>query len=163
MLAAALPLVWRQEPEFAMVWAGEAWNGTLDSFRPLWGERASQVSWLGLIPKSELYGVLSRAEAAVPPSRVDNLPNTVIESLLCGVPVIGSCGASIDELVEPGINGELVPIGQPAPLAETLVRAWRREVPWMGKRIPLPRILAQMTPRVAAVNLLRLAGRVGSA
>jgi len=34
VLAAALPLVWRQETEFAMVWAGEAWDGALDSYRP---------------------------------------------------------------------------------------------------------------------------------
>jgi glycosyltransferase involved in cell wall biosynthesis len=158
VLAAALPLVWEREPEFAMVWAGEAWNGTLDSYRPGWGERASQVSWLGLISKPELYAVLRQAEATVLPSRVDNLPNTVIESLLFGVPVIGSLGASIDELIEPGKNGELVPIGEPVALADTLVKAWRGEVPWMAGRISLPGVFAQMEPRVAAGNLLRLAG-----
>jgi glycosyltransferase involved in cell wall biosynthesis len=158
VLAAALPLVWQREPEFAMVWAGEAWNGTLDSYRPVWGERASQVCWLGLIPKPELYAVLKQAEATVLPSRVDNLPNTVIESLLFGVPVIGSRGASIDELIEPGKNGELVPIGEPAALAEILVKAWRGEVPWMAGPISLPGIIAEMEPPVAAGNLLRLAG-----
>jgi len=158
VLAAALPLVWQQAPEFAMVWAGEAWDGSIEAYRPLWGGRASQVSWLGLIPKPQVYALLSRAEAVVVPSRVDNLPNTAIESLLLQVPVIGSLGASVDELVEPGISGELVPIGQPAALAEALVKAWRREVPWIGKPFRLPRIVDQMEPQVAAINLLRLAG-----
>jgi glycosyltransferase involved in cell wall biosynthesis len=158
VLAAALPLVWREEPEFAMVWAGEAWNGSLESYRRMWGEQASRVSWLGLIPKPQVYAVLRRAEVAVIPSRVDNLPNTVIESLLLNVPVIGSLGASIDELIEPGTSGELVPIGQPTALAAALVRAWRREVPWSAGRFPLPRVIDQMEPRLAALNLLRLAG-----
>jgi glycosyltransferase involved in cell wall biosynthesis len=74
------------------------------------------------------------------------------------VPVIGSRGASIDELIEPGKNGELVPIGEPAALADALVRAWRREVPWMAGPIALPGVIAQMEPEVAAGNLLRLAG-----
>jgi glycosyltransferase involved in cell wall biosynthesis len=158
VLAAALPLVWRQEPGFTMVWAGEAWEGAVDRYRTLWGERASQVQWLGLIPKPQLYAVLRNAEATVLPSRVDNLPNTLLESLLLNVPVIGSRGASIDELVQPGTNGELAPIGEPAALAEVMVRVWRREVPWMAGRLPLPRIIEQMEPRAAAVNFLRLAG-----
>lgn len=161
VLAAALPLVWRQEPGFTMVWAGEEWDGALDAYRALWGGRASQVSWLGLIPKPQVYAVLRRAEVAVIPSRVDNLPNTVIESLLFRVPVIGSRGASIDELIEPGRTGELVPVGQPAALADALVRAWRGEVPWKAGQFPLPAIIAEMEPRTAAVNLLRLAGHSG--
>jgi glycosyltransferase involved in cell wall biosynthesis len=124
----------------------------------MWGERASQVRWLGYLPKPQVYALLRRAEAVVIPSRVDNLPNTLIESLFLNVPVIGSLGASIDEVVEPGINGDLVPIGQPAALAEALVKAWRREVPWVAGRLPLPPMIEQMQPRVAALNFLRLAG-----
>jgi glycosyltransferase involved in cell wall biosynthesis len=141
-----------------MVWAGEEWDRALEVYRALWGGQASQVSWLGLIPKPQVYAVLRRAEVAVIPSRVDNLPNTVIESLLFHIPVIGSRGASIDELIESGKTGELVPIGQPAELADALVRAWRREVPWRAGRLPLPAIIDQMEPRIAAMSLLRLAG-----
>jgi glycosyltransferase involved in cell wall biosynthesis len=157
VLAAALPIVWRQEPELAMVWAGESWNGAVENFRRMWGEQASQVRWLGYIPKPQLYAVLKRAEAVVIPSRVDNLPNTLIESLLLNVPVIGSRGASIDELIEAGISGELVPIGDSTALAEAILKTWRREVPWMNGRFRLPSIMNQMNPHVAAANLIRLA------
>jgi glycosyltransferase involved in cell wall biosynthesis len=157
VLAAALPLVWQEEPEFAMVWAGETWDGALESYRRLWADRSSQVSWVGYIPKPQLYAVLRGAEAVVIPSRVDNLPNTLIESLLLQVPVIGSRGASIDELVEPGRNGELVPIGAPEPLAAALLRAWRREVPWRAGQLPVPRLIEEMDPLVAAAKFLRLA------
>ena len=158
VLAAALPVVWQQEPELNMVWAGESWNGAVENYRDMWGEHASQVRWLGYIPKPQLYAVLKRADAVVIPSRVDNLPNTLIESLLLNIPVIGSLGASIDELIEPGISGELVPIGDSAALAEAMLKAWRREVPWMNGRFRLPSIMNQMNPHVAAANLIRLAG-----
>jgi glycosyltransferase involved in cell wall biosynthesis len=158
VLAAALPIAWRQEPQLTMVWAGESWNGAVENYRHMWGEQASQVRWLGYVPKPQLYAVLKRAEAVVIPSRVDNLPNTLIESLLLNIPVIGSLGASIDELIEPGINGELVPIGDSAALAEAMLKAWRREVPWMNGRFRLPSIMNQMNPHVAAANLIRLAG-----
>jgi len=158
VLAAALPIAWQQEPELNMVWAGESWNGAVENYRDIWGEQASQVRWLGYVPKPQLYAVLKRAEAVVIPSRVDNLPNTLIESLLLNIPVIGSLGASIDELIEPGISGELVPIGDSAALAEAMLKAWRREVPWMNGRFRLPSIMNQMNPHVAAANLIRLAG-----
>jgi glycosyltransferase involved in cell wall biosynthesis len=158
VLAAALPIAWRQEPELTMVWAGESWNGAVENYRHMWGEKASHVRWLGYIPKPQLYTVLKRAEAVVIPSRVDNLPNTLIESLLLDVPIIGSHGASIDELVEPGRNGELVQIGDPKALANTMLKVWRREGSWKKREHHRPSVLKQMEPRVAAANFLRLGG-----
>lgn len=159
VLAEALPLAWRKVPDLCMVWAGQELRpGEVERYRGLWGVRASQVFWVGQVPKPELYALVRHAEATVIPSRVDNLPNTAIESLALSVPVIGSQGASIDELVEPGINGELVPIGQPEPLADAMVRVWRREFPWVSCGIRLPKIFEAMEPRNAAMNLLLAAG-----
>jgi glycosyltransferase involved in cell wall biosynthesis len=163
VLAAALPTVWLKEPEFTMVWAGESWLGAIENYRRAWGEHASRVKWLGyIVAKTQLYAVLKRAEVVVIPSRVDNLPSTLIESLLLNVPIIGSLGASIDELVEPGTNGELVQIGDPQALAEAMLKAWRREVPWMNGRFRLPSIMNQMNPHVAAAKFLQLAGMPAS-
>jgi glycosyltransferase involved in cell wall biosynthesis len=158
VLARALPKVWEAEPDFAMVWAGADRGGRLEAWEEAWGERCAQVVWLGALAKPELYGVVQASEAAVLPSTVDNLPNTAIESLLLGVPVIGSAGASIDELVEPGRTGELVPVGDAEALAQAMLRAWRGESEarrgfrWDGPRA------AEMQPETAARNLLRLAG-----
>jgi glycosyltransferase involved in cell wall biosynthesis len=163
VLAAALPAVWLEEPEFTMVWAGKSWGGTIENYRRAWGEHASRVQWLGyIVAKAQLYAILQRAEAVVIPSRVDNLPNTLIESLLLHVPIIGSLGASIDELVEPGTNGELVRIGDPKTLAEAMLKAWRREGFWQCRKSHRPSILQQMEPSVAAANFLRLAGMPAS-
>jgi glycosyltransferase involved in cell wall biosynthesis len=113
-----------------MVWAGTQWNNdNAKRWRSLWGERARQVTIAGALNKPDLYAVLQRSEAAVLPSQVDNLPNTVIESLLFGIPVVGSQGASIDELVEDGKTGHLVRIGDERALAEALVEVWSGRSP----------------------------------
>lgn len=159
VLAAALPLVWQEAPDLQMIWAGpERIRGDFARYQRLWGEKANNIRWVGALPKPELYTVLQRAEAAVLPSRVDNLPNTVIESLMLGVPVIGSNGASIDELVEAGASGALVPIGDHRALAAAMLAVWRREVSWLGAGFQRPSQLDNLRPDVAAQNLLHLAG-----
>ncbi len=51
--------------------------------------------------------VYSAADVFVIPSLEDNLPNTVIESLLCGTPVIGFPIGGVSEMIEYGKNGFL--------------------------------------------------------
>lgn len=159
VLADALPLVWQQEPDFRMIWAGRGRGRELEGWFASWREHRDKVLYAGQLSRPDLYAVVRRAEASVLPSLVNNLPNSVIESLLLGVPVIGSRGASIDELVEDGRSGLLVPVGDAQALAAALVRAWRRQVPWVERGMECPAVLAEMTPVVAAEGLLRLAAR----
>jgi glycosyltransferase involved in cell wall biosynthesis len=159
ILAKALCLVWQQEPDFRMIWAGKVSKpGDYEACHLLWGGFAKNVQWLGPLEKKLLYTLIKGAVASVLPSRVDNLPNTVIESLILGVPVVGSKGASIDELVEPGVNGDLVPIGDEVALAEVMLRVWRGEVDWLGEGFRQPPVLKQLEPEVAARGLISLAG-----
>ena len=51
--------------------------------------------------------IYSAADVFVIPSLMDNLPNTVLESIMCGTPVIGFPVGGIPEMVEDGINGYL--------------------------------------------------------
>ena len=39
------------------------------------------------------------------------MPNTVLESLACGTPVVGFHAGGISEMVRPGITGLLAPVG----------------------------------------------------
>ena len=87
------------------------------------------------------------------PSRFDNLPNTVIECLALGVPVIGTIGASIEELVTPGRDGELVPIADPRALAAAITARWRAGAVASAARGCPPR----STRRAAVDRLLALA------
>lgn len=167
ILARALPLAWAEAPDLAMVWAGDLDDARhtgfdLEHCRALWGERADQVEILGPVEKAPLYALIEGATASVVPSRVDNLPNAAIESLTLGTPVIGSAHSSVDELVEDGRSGAIVPGDDPAALAAALVRAWRGEPPFDGRSFSRPASLEALEPRTAAENLLLLAVREGA-
>jgi glycosyltransferase involved in cell wall biosynthesis len=125
LVAEALARVLTEQPDFAFVFAGRDRMGRFEEWARAWGAGRERVCVLGELDKPELYAVVAGADAAVLPSRFDNLPNTVVESLLLGVPVIGSAGASIDELVVPGATGVLVPDGDVAALADAMLAQWR--------------------------------------
>jgi glycosyltransferase involved in cell wall biosynthesis len=63
---------------------------------------------LGRINDERMMSIVySAADAFIIPSLMDNLPNTVLEALACGVPVIGYKVGGIPDMVEDGVNGYL--------------------------------------------------------
>jgi glycosyltransferase involved in cell wall biosynthesis len=157
-LTNALRVAFQAEPSLRMVWVGRGGFDEVAGFRDSLGHHRSKLQVLYPLSKPDLYAVLQRADATVLPSMVDNLPNTVIESLTLGVPVIGTRGASIDELVEEGVTGDLVSPGDVDGLASTIIRFWRGESPVRKGFIWRGGIVDQMKPEAAVENLLQLAG-----
>jgi glycosyltransferase involved in cell wall biosynthesis len=157
VIARALPIVWRVIPDFRMIWAGvEIVAGELERYRAIWREQQDHVQWMGPLSRAELHPIVRNAVATVVPSRGDNLPNSAIESLSFGIPVIGSNGASIDEIVDRRC-GELVPIGDAEALAAAMVRAWLGTASWNREGFRRPDIFREMDPRFAAEALIRFA------
>lgn len=65
---------------------------------------------LGYISNNRLLSlVYSAADTFVISSRQDNLPNTVLESMACGTPVVGFEVGGIPDMVRPGVTGLLAP------------------------------------------------------
>ena len=158
VLAHALKMAWQQEPNLTMVWAGaEAQAGVWQQCCRIMGDRAGHVHWLGAVERCQLPSIIAQAHATVLPSRCDNLPNTLLESLSLGVPVIGSTAGGFDEIIEPGFNGKLIPSGNPTALAQALVATWRGDMSHLrGKDLRTP-AMREMDPPIAARNLLHLA------
>ena len=75
------------------------------------GAKASEAEMAELLQAADLY---------VCPSLEDNLPNTVMEAMACGLPVIGTNVGGIPDMVKEGVNGYLVEPGEPAALADAL-------------------------------------------
>lgn len=71
-------------------------------------EYADRVLFLGKKEQSELFSIIQNALFCVLPSRIDNLPNTCIEAMALGSVVIGTNGASFEQLIENGKSGFLV-------------------------------------------------------
>lgn len=59
------------------------------------------------LPKAQLYPFVAAATAVLMPSRVDNYPNVCLEAQMLGVPVVGTYGSSLDEMVLDGRTGFL--------------------------------------------------------
>lgn len=70
-----------------------------------------RVIFLGLLPKESLMPVISHAEMVLMPSLVDNFPNSCAEAMSLGKIVIGTDGSSLEQFIENGKNGYLIPIG----------------------------------------------------
>ena len=131
-LAQALPEFLERYPEARMVVAGldtKRGNGQLmsDYARELAGPHAQRLVFTGALHHAQLYPVIEHARMVVLPSLIDNLPNTMLESMALGRVVIGTIGASFDEVIEDGVSGFLVERANPDALAKRMIEVWQRE------------------------------------
>lgn len=70
--------------------------------------KIKDVIYLGSIKDERLMALAySAADAFLLPSREDNLPNVMLESLACGTPVIGTPVGGMKEVIKDGWNGYL--------------------------------------------------------
>jgi teichuronic acid biosynthesis glycosyltransferase TuaC len=70
-----------------------------------------QVHFVGRQSRSEVADAMRRCSVFVLPSRNEGLGCVYLEAMSCGKPAIGCRGQGIDEVIEHGKNGWLVPTG----------------------------------------------------
>lgn len=153
VLADALGTVMPQCRDMHFVFVGPGpWRLARDILPPL----PDRLHYLGPLPHAQLYPVIRHSRGVVLPSLVDNLPNACIESMMLGRPVIGTRGASFDELLIDGESGLLVEPGDHVGLADAISRMWAlpdTELNKMGQCGK--KFLSRWSPEVAAGELER--------
>jgi glycosyltransferase involved in cell wall biosynthesis len=79
-----------------------------------------QVRFLGWLGRELLVERYRQADLFVTATTWEGMPNTVLEGMACGLPVVATRAAGLDQLVKEGINGYLVDINDSASLADRL-------------------------------------------
>lgn len=85
-----------------------------------------RIRWTGPLDQPAVRALYRETDLFVLAPRIaadgdrDGLPNVVVEALSQGLPVVSTRVSAIPEIVEDGVNGRLVPPGDPAALAAAL-------------------------------------------
>ena len=83
---------------------------------------AGRVQLPGHVATTEAW--LARADALILSSDYEGVPAVLIEALAAGIPIVSTCCCvSVDDLLGHGALGRIVPVGDPAALADAMVAA----------------------------------------
>jgi len=111
----SIPRVLSSHDDVWWVWAGEG---------PRCEELARQLQLRGLSARVKMLGarrdvrrLLAASDLFLFPSRYEGLAFALLEAHLSGLPVIASAAGSMPEIVRDGVDGRLVPSGDPQALA----------------------------------------------
>jgi len=81
---------------------------------------SNRVDFLGVV--EDVNDLYRRASLFVFPSLLEGFPNALAEAMACGLPVVSfDCDAGPSDLIEDGINGYLVPVGDSELLSQRML------------------------------------------
>lgn len=81
-----------------------------------------RLKFAGHVPDDELYELIERATVVVMPSLYESFGLVAVEALMHGRPVVASRVGGLAEVVDDGVTGLLVPVGDSAALAGAIGR-----------------------------------------
>jgi len=84
------------------------------------------IEWSPPLPHDALARHLAGADVFALLSLEDGFARTVTEAMACGLPVVVSENTGAKDFVEPGINGEIVPIRDPQAAADAILKCGER-------------------------------------
>jgi glycosyltransferase involved in cell wall biosynthesis len=154
LLLEALPLLVARHPRLALVIAGEGPE------RAALGEQArrlqvgEQVRFLG--ERADLPGLLAVADLFVLPSRSEGSPYVLLEAMAIGLPVVAAAVGDVALTLGDEAEATTVPPGDPAALAEAILRQLaspdeaKRRSERLRERLAAGRSAARMAEETAA-------------
>ena len=85
-------------------------------------ELKDSVQFSGGIDNARIPALYASADCMINSSTVDNMPISILEAFASGVPVVSTCAGGIPDMVEHGVSGLLVPIGDDEAMAREVIR-----------------------------------------
>jgi glycosyltransferase involved in cell wall biosynthesis len=94
-----------------------------DNVAPIIEQNADlPIDWQPSLTHPQLAEKMRECDLLVLPSLEDGFARTVTEGLACGLPVITTRSTGASDLIQPGQNGEIVPIRDPAAIADAILK-----------------------------------------
>ena len=83
---------------------------------------ADHVKFCGTRDRDQMAALYRSAAVVINPSRVDNMPNSVLEAMASGVPVVSTDVGGVPYILREGDTGLMVPAGDPGAMAAAVLR-----------------------------------------
>lgn len=77
---------------------------------------------IGQLPQAELPAAYGASSVYVSTSRHESFGKVLVEANAAGLPVVATATTGSQEIIQPGVNGYLVPVGDVGQLAERIVQ-----------------------------------------
>ncbi len=135
----AMPQMVAADGRLRFVWVGDGRDrGRYEDQLVRLGLR-DRVHLTGLVPPEQIPALVSGFDILLHASRWEGLPRAVPQALLAEVPVVCFDNDGAPEVVEPGVTGELIPLGDSSGLAAGVGRlakspAERKRLGSVGRR-----------------------------
>ena len=134
---------WRKRPIRVTLYGSGVNAKTLARLKEFWN--LGMVEFAGFLSNPE--DIWTAEHILVLPSRVEGLPLTAIEAMLCGRPCIVTDVAGNTEVVEDNVTGFVAAAPTPALLDEAMERAWDRRHDWQSMGQAAARRIRELIPR----------------
>lgn len=97
------------------------------NYDPALDKLGLEIRYFGYITELYLPVLYNCADVFVAPSLEENLPNTALEAMACGVPVVGFDTGGMPELISSGHNGYLAELNNAESLARGIEETLRNQ------------------------------------
>lgn len=102
-------------------------NTVQDSAKPVLAKYAKlPIDWSPRLPHAQLAEWLRSSDIFVLPSLEEGLARTALEALACGTQAVLTENTGAAEYLNPGVNGEIVPIRDPHAIADAIIKCAER-------------------------------------
>lgn len=133
---------WQKRPIKATVYGAGPFENTIRKLSTHLGCR--NVRFHG--HTEDIPGIWRQNHALIMPSRVENLPLTLVEAMLCSRLAIVTDVGGITEFVEHGLNGFVAPAATVAFIDAALEQAWQRREQWQEMGLAARSRVLSMVP-----------------
>ena len=90
-------------------------------------ELEDNVVFAGKLKPDEVVSLYQQADIMLNPTTVDNMPNSILEAMACGVPVISTNVGGVPFIVEDNKTAMLVEVGNSSMMAEKVIELFNNK------------------------------------